>query len=297
MEVYDRMDRLPSFRKTRIAPTPSGYLHLGNALSFLVTASLARKTGARIFLRIDDLDGQRARPGYVQDIFDTLRFLQIGWHEGPRSPEECEARYAQIHRLELYRRALEQLREGGHLFACTCSRADILRINPDGTYPGTCRDKEIPLDRAGVSWRLHTDPVTPLRVNHPDGSVTTAVLPGSVHYFVVRKKDGLPAYQLTSLVDDLHFGVDLVVRGADLWPSTLAQLYLASVLRQPRFAETSFYHHPLLKDAYGQKLSKSAGAPSIRHLRHNGRGLADLFELIAQAHDIEEWTGTRFSAS
>lgn len=291
------MDHWPSFCKTRIAPTPSGYLHLGNALSFLLTAALARKTGAQILLRIDDLDGDRTRPEYVQDIFDTLCFLQIGWHEGPRNPEELTARFSQLHRLALYRRALQQLREEGHVFACTCSRAGILRASPDGTYPGTCRHKGIPLDTPGVCWRLHTEPELPLKANHPDGSVTTAVLPESMHYFVVRKKDGMPAYQLTSVVDDLHFNVDLVVRGADLWPSTLAQLCLASLLRQPRFGEASFYHHPLLKDTNGLKLSKSAGAPSIRHLRHNGGGLSDLYELIIQVHDMEEWTAAPFSKS
>ena len=117
------MDRLPRFRKTRIAPTPSGYLHLGNALSFLITASLAKKTGARVLLRIDDLDQPRVRREYLQDTFDTLRLLEINWEEGPRSVEEQEACFAQIHRMHLYRSVLQQLREGGHVFACTCSRA------------------------------------------------------------------------------------------------------------------------------------------------------------------------------
>lgn len=290
MEVYDPMDRLPPFRKTRIAPTPSGYLHLGNALSFLATAALAQKTGAAILLRIDDLDGERARPGYVQDIFDTLRFLEIGWNEGPRNPQDCAARWAQKHRLPLYHNALQQLREEGHLFACTCSRTEILRISPDGTYPGTCRDKGIPLDTPGVCWRLHTAAEQTVHVKHLDGTITMATLPGDMHYFVVRKKDGMPAYQLASVVDDLHFGVDLVVRGADLWSSTLAQLHLATVLREPRFGETFFYHHPLLTDANGMKLSKSAGAESVRHLRERGGKLSDLQGLLAQSRSMEEWT-------
>ncbi|MEI6948123.1 glutamate--tRNA ligase family protein [Paraflavisolibacter sp. H34] len=283
MEVYVRMNPLHPFRKTRIAPTPSGYLHPGNALSFLTTAQLAQKTGARVLLRIDDMDAQRARPEYVQDIFDTLRFLQIGWDEGPRNPEECTARFAQRHRLALYHDALQQLRAGGHVFACTCSRSEILRARPDGSYPGTCRHKGIPLDTPGASWRLHTAPEQTLRVKHPDGSVTTDRLPDSMHAFVVRKKDGMPAYQLTSVVDDLHFDVDLIVRGADLWPSTLAQLTLASLLGQTRFLEASFYHHPLLTDADGNKLSKSAGAQSIRHLRENGRQFSDLQAFLTQS--------------
>lgn len=288
-EVYDCMDRTPRFQKTRIAPTPSGYLHLGNALSFLTTAALAHRTGAQVLLRIDDLDGERTRPEYVADIFDTLRFLQTGWHEGPRNSGEHESRYAQTHRLALYQKALQQLRDEGRLFACTCSRAEILRQSPDGVYPGTCRHKGIALDQPGVCWRLHTDAKRTLNVTNLDGSITTTVLPEHMHCFVVRKKDGMPAYQLTSVVDDLHFGVDLIVRGADLWPSTLAQLYLAAVLCQPRFLETTFYHHPLLTDAHGIKLSKSAGAQSIRHLRHSGLKLPDLHALLSRS-PLEEGT-------
>lgn len=294
MEVYDPMDRQLSFRKTRIAPTPSGYLHQGNALSFLTTAALAQKTGAAILLRIDDLDGERARPEYVQDIFDTLRFLQIRWDEGPRNPEECESQWAQRNRLSLYQNALQQLRQEGHLFACTCSRAEVLRMSPDGAYPGTCRDKGIPLDTPGVCWRLHTAAEQMVQVKHVDGTVTTTTLPRDMHCFVVRKKDGMPAYQLTSLVDDVYFGVDLIVRGADLWPSTLAQLHLASLLRQFRFLKVSFYHHPLLTDAHGMKLSKSAGAESVRHLRERGGTLCDLQALLAQSGNMKEWTGNCF---
>ena len=283
------MDRLPFFRKTRIAPTPSGYLHLGNAFSFLITASLAKKTGARVLLRIDDLDRQRIRPEYMQDIFDTLRLLGINWDEGPRSAEEQETRFAQMHRLALYRKALQQLRDGGHLFACTCSRTDVLQQHSEGVYPGTCCRNNLSLDAEGVSWRLHTNLGQTIRVKSLDGQEITATLPPAMQAFVVRKKDGMPAYQLTSLVDDLHFGVDLVVRGTDLWPSTLAQLYLASLLGASRFAETTFYHHPLLKNANGEKLSKSAGAASIRHRQKTDTLLADLQAIAEQYNHNLEW--------
>lgn len=269
-----------SFQKTRIAPTPSGYLHRGNAFSFLLTAALAKKTGARLLLRIDDLDRQRVRPAYVQDIFDTLQRLQIGWNEGPRSAAEHEACFSQTHRLPLYRNALQQLRDTGQVFACSCSRTAILRHNAEGVYPGTCLHKGLSLDAAGVSWRLRTHAATRLQVKHLDGSITAAPLPPDLQFFVVQKKDGQPAYQLASLVDDLHFGVNLVVRGADLWPSTLAQLLLAERLQQPRFGDITFYHHPLLKDSSGAKLSKSAGAPSVRLLSR--RQLEELVVLAEQ---------------
>jgi glutamyl/glutaminyl-tRNA synthetase len=99
------------FNKTRIAPTPSGFLHLGNALSFELTASLAQKTGAKILLRIDDLDRERTNPPYVQDIFDTLNFLNIKWDEGPKDIIEYENSWSQIHRIGLYQNALEQLKQ------------------------------------------------------------------------------------------------------------------------------------------------------------------------------------------
>lgn len=275
------MSYLPRYNRTRIAPTPSGFLHLGNAASFLCTASLAGQTGARLLLRIDDLDQQRVRPDYIQDIFDTLAFLQIRWDEGPRDPEDYAAHYAQVHRLGLYAEALEQLRREGQVFACTCSRTRLLQDHPQGFYTGTCSQKGIPLDEPGVSWRLHTDLQLSLPVKNSDGSVHSALLPPAMQAFVVRRKDGIPSYQLASLVDDLHFGVDLVVRGADLWPSTLAQLYLAAVLGKTAFLQTAFHHHPLLPGPEGNKLSKSAGAESIRHLRSQGLGREHLLAQIA----------------
>lgn len=294
MEVYWPMESLPRYRKTRIAPTPSGYLHPGNALSFLLTAALAKKTGAEVLLRIDDLDGLRVRNDYIQDIFDTLRFLGIVWNEGPHSPEEHAQQFAQIHRMSLYRRMLQKLRDEGHVFACNCSRTQILQHNANGAYPGTCTNKGLSLDSIGVSWRLHTRPNQLMRVKKIDGSVITSSLPAHMQAFVVRKKDGMPSYQLTSLADDLHFGVDLLVRGADLWPSTLAQLHLASLLGQQDFLNASFFHHSLLKNANGEKLSKSAGALSVRQMRSKGKQPADLLQFFTQSFCLDEWASDLF---
>src|SRR5687768_9291602 len=122
------------FHKTRIAPTPSGYLHLGNALSMLVTAEFAKRYGCSILLRIDDIDQQRIRKEYIEDIFDTLKFLGIKWEEGPQTYEDYTNNFSQIKRLDIYNSALEQLKNSGRVFACTCSRSDLR----DGIYPGTC---------------------------------------------------------------------------------------------------------------------------------------------------------------
>lgn len=282
------MTSWPHFRRTRIAPTPSGFLHQGNAFSFALTASLAKKTGAKLLLRIDDLDRQRVRKDYIQDIFDTLRYLNISWEEGPRFYEEYEAHYAQVNRMGLYQNTLRQLQEKGHLFACTCSRTQVLQNHPDGIYQGRCARLNIPLETPDVSWRLITNPSKKIMVKSLSGSYTTTYLPPAMQYFVVRKKDGFPAYQLTSVADDLHYGVDLIVRGADLWSSTLAQLYLALLLEQQAFLEASFYHHTLFKDESGNKLSKSGGAQSIMQLRKSGKPPKEVYALIAQCLSSEE---------
>ncbi|MGZ3778861.1 MAG: glutamate--tRNA ligase family protein [Mucilaginibacter sp.] len=281
-------EKLPHFRKTRIAPTPSGFLHLGNVLSFAITAAIAEKTNAKILLRIDDLDHERVRKEYVRDIFDTLNFLEIPWHEGPRNFQEYESEYSQVHRLDLYNSALEELKSSGQVFACTCSRAQIRAISPDEIYPGTCRDKGISLDAKDVSWRLRTDRTKEILINTLDQGIIKTKLPAAMQDFVVRKKDGYPAYQLASVIDDLHFGVDLIVRGEDLYDSTLAQAYLASVLQAQTFKKITFHHHPLLTTLSGKKLSKSAGDTSICHLREQGKKPSDVYTEIALILGFEE---------
>jgi len=305
---------------TRIAPTPSGFLHLGNVFSFALTAALARMTGASILLRIDDLDRERVQREYLQDIFDTLNFMEIPWDEGPADVAEFEREYSQVHRLGLYRDALMRLRDSGAVYACACSRAEVERArksgahqrsdgraNAAGGYPGTCRELGLSLDAAEVSWRLRTDDrvlrVTTLAGGFAGASgdgfgdlvdgFAEASLPVEMRDLVVRKKDGFPAYQLSSVVDDMHYGVDLIVRGQDLWASTLGQHYLSYYLDAADFRAAHFFHHSLLT-ASGEKLSKSAGATSIRYLRQQGLGPADIYTLIGRSL-VSGTTADRFS--
>jgi len=272
-----------SYKLTRIAPTPSGYLHLGNVFSFALTAGIARRAGASILLRIDDLDRERVQRGYLEDIFETLRFLEIPWDIGARDTEEFFASFSQVHRLSLYSEALARLRAAGAVFGCSCSRAEVLRLSAEGVYPGTCRERGLSLDAGEVAWRLRTEDDAVLRVNSFPAGEIEARLPAEMRDFVVRKKDGFPAYQLSSVVDDLHYGVDLIVRGQDLWASTLAQLYLSYPLDAAVFRDIRFYHHPLLTSPLGEKLSKSAGATSIQYLRKRGLKAADVYAMIARA--------------
>ena len=276
------------FALTRIAPTPSGFLHLGNAYSFLLTKALAKKHGAKILLRIDDLDRDRYRPEYVEDIFATLDFLEIKIDQGPKNSKEMESTWSQVHRLPIYTGGLAQLEQSKLTFSCTCTRSQILQIDPRGIYLGQCLDRRMPLDRIESAWRINTLDADFLDYITYPASPKSALIPEDASCYVVRKKDLLPAYQLSSLIDDLHFGVDLIVRGQDLFPSTLAQLDLARILGKEEFAKITFYHHSLLKGPDQSKLSKSAGAYSIRQLRQDGKTLADLFQLLGQSLGLKE---------
>ena len=266
-----------SFSKIRIAPTPSGYLHIGNAISFIITAFLVKEAKAKLLLRIDDLDRERTQKRYVEDIFETLDFLGIQWDEGPKDYDEYEQTYSQIHRMHLYERALEQLRNENKVYACTCSR-----LQAASAQVCFCPKNNISLDTPNVSWRSITDSSQPLTIKGVKTKVN-ATLPLSMQNFIVRKKNGLPSYQLTSLIDDEFFGMDAIVRGEDLWDSTLAQQYLALQLGKPFFKDVLFYHHPLLMEKDGaHKLSKSAGAYSIKHLRAEGKTKEHVLGMIEQ---------------
>lgn len=273
---------LNSYRKTRIAPTPSGFLHLGNVLSFCITASLARKRGASILLRIDDLDQPRVNDQYIQDIFNTLNFLEIPWDEGPRDVKEFKDSYSQQHRLPLYEKAIEELRDNRLVFACTCTRRQVnARLSCNCLGRGG-------LSTENASLRLITGDKGELSIKTYNGQIQSIALPRDMKDFVVKRKDGLPAYQLTSMIDDLFYGIDLIVRGGDLWPSTLAQYQLALSLGRNDFREICFHHHPLLNEASGNKLSKSAGSTSVRYLREIGKRPVDIFRIIATMLSIDE---------
>lgn len=252
---------------TRIAPTPSGYLHAGNAVNFLLTAAVAERVGARMRLRIDDLDAERMRSVYVDDIFTSLRWLGIAWQEGPRDRHDHERRCSQLLRLPRYQEALDLLKEQGDLYACTCSRAELKR----GAC--ACRTKAIGFNAPEAAWRLRLP---------ADGLVRLVPLFGTERWLspamhlpdpVVRQRGelgGRPAYQIASLLDDVDHGITHIVRGMDLLPSTLCQLHLAERLGLESFLRVRFVHHPLLTDARGAKLSKSDGAQALKVMREAG---------------------------
>ena len=266
------------FKLTRVAPTPSGYLHLGNALSFVLTAAIAKNTDSAILLRIDDLDRERVDDAYINDIFYTLDFLDIPWQLGPRNVLDLRNKWSQMSRLAIYQPALDHLAENKLVYACSCSRKQLQTPG----YTCHCAELNLPLDTTNVAWRLITNN-KPLKINTLlNGQVEINLTP-EMKNFIVRKKDGYPAYQLSSLVDDVHFGVDLIIRGEDLWASTVAQHFLAKMLNMQPFSNATFHHHQLLTVDGVDKLSKSAGATSIQYMRSHGSTAQDVYFEIGTA--------------
>jgi len=269
------------YHKTRIAPTPSGFLHLGNLLSFLITAFIAERENAAIVLRIDDLDRNRVRDIYIQDIFETLKFFNIPWNEGPRNPIDFQKWYSQTKRINLYNDALNMLREKNLVYACTCSRTML------GNSPGIdhhickCAQQKIPLDKANAAWRLKTGTNPEIEFIDYSSGKKKEILATEMSDFVVKKKDGNASYQLTSIIDDIYLGIDLIIRGNDLYPSTIAQNILAAVLEKEEFKQITFLHHPLILGDSGEKLSKSAGATSLHYLRKAGFTAIDIYNQLA----------------
>jgi len=267
---------------TRLAPTPSGYLHPGNAVSFLLTWALARAKEGKLLLRIDDLDQGRYRREYVEDIFRTLEWLGIECDEGPSDVAGLETNYSQLTRLDAYREALLQLRQEGYLYACDCTRKRIREISLDGRYPGSCRERALPFEQEPIAWRVRLAKQGRVGFREWRNGRREYALEEWIDDFVVRQKNGMPAYQLASLIDDEYFGINLVVRGEDLLPSTIAQQHLARLLDISLFQATTFWHHPLLTAPDGTKLSKSSGAGALKAWREAGRKPQELHQLAAR---------------
>lgn len=258
---------------TRLAPTPSGYLHAGNAVNLLITTALARSTAATVQLRIDDMDVERYRPEYVDDIFSVLAWLGISWDVGPRDRAEFESGFRLADRTSQYRERLESLTGSGlQTYACGCSRSQAHAAGTRGCV-GDCRDAALLLEPGRTALRAHIPVGTVVHVG--DQSVDLHAEFGDP---VLWRRDDLPAYHLASLDEDLRAGVTDIVRGIDLLPSTALQGWLASHSPDAGLSEVNVWHHPLLTGPDGIKLSKSQlGAdplPRTGSERDRLRGLA-----------------------
>lgn len=235
----------------RLAPTPSGYLHLGNAVNFVLTWLLVRRAGGTLHLRIDDLDRARLRRPYLANIFRVIDWLGLDYDHGPSGPDDFLQHHSQLLHLPTYNRVLRRLAQRPGLL-CGSQRSRT------GGPPAA-----VPLATPGAAWRARVPGSTGISFTDAWQGTIQVPLATELADFIVRKKDGVAAYQLASVVDDLRLGTTLIVRGLDLLPSTAAQLWLAAQLPETeafRAPRIQFYHHGLLTDAAGNKLSKSTQA-------------------------------------
>ena len=250
-------------------------------------------------LRIDDNDAIRSRPEFVDDIFYTLDWLEIECDMGPESPEDFVANFSQRHRMDLHESFLKELMKVPQLmYSCSCSRKEIQEQSQSGLYPGTCRDKEIKWSQKNVAWRVKVPEELEVSYKEWSSGSRQSIFPGQqMGDFVVRRKDGLPSYQLVSLVDDIYYGVNFIVRGSDLCDSTAAQIFLARSVSPEKgswisgakaFLENEFFHHTLLLDSAGHKLSKSKGAASVHLMRKWGKRPVEVYRMVAEYCGLPE---------
>jgi glutamyl-tRNA synthetase len=264
---------------------------MGNAYSFLLTDALAKQKSAQVLLRIDDIDHIRKEDAFLQDIFDTLEFLEISWQIGSHSFQET-TRFSQQQRANHYQTILTELRTKNLVYACDCSRADIFKRRQSGDYDGYCRHRHLSLDDPSVAWRLALPETLTVEMRDETGSALPYFLPSDMRDFILKRRDQIPSYQLASFCDDLYFDIDFIIRGADLFHSTIAQLALAQLLNRPSFLQTRFLHHEILKNEHGLKLSKSAGDRSLVQWRRQGMKRDDIIAHIA--HQLSFESGNEF---
>ena len=280
----------------RFAPSPNGYLHLGHAFSALINFDMARATGGRFLLRIEDIDAARCRPVYEQAIYQDLAWLGITWEQPVRR---------QSAQLDGYRAALTRLE--GLLYASFETRGEIARLvadrerhapwprDPDGAplYPGDARSlsaaERLRRIEAGEPYALRLDMAAALArtgaltwIESDCGGKTTSVAarPQMWGDVVLARKETPTSYHLSVVIDDAEQGVTHVVRGQDLFAATAVHRVLQALLALPA---PVYHHHRLILDAHGQKLSKSTRATALRALRENGATSADIRRMVGLA--------------
>jgi glutamyl/glutaminyl-tRNA synthetase len=277
----------------RLAPSPTGLLHLGHARTFWIAYERARDADGVLILRDEDLDTQRARAEYASAMLEDLRWIGLEWQEGPGL--DCVSGggpygpYRQSERYGFYRDAWERLRKGGWIYPCTCSRRELAAAlsapHEDGeqdeddepVYSGRCRPAgpAVAAARApaGVNWRFRVPNGETISFDDSGMGGRSYVAGRDFGDFVVWRRDDVPAYQLACVVDDAAMQITEVVRGADLLKSTARQilLYWALELTSPQW-----HHCPLMRDAAGQRLAKRTDALSLRALRERGMSPAEV---------------------
>jgi glutamyl-tRNA synthetase len=274
----------------RLAPSPTGELHLGGAATFLVAWLEARSAGGALVMRVEDLDGARVRPGSAEALLDDLRWLGLDWDEGPDAGGPAGP-YVQSLRAAHYEAALARLEARGLVYLCDCSRAEIARAasaphGPDDEgprYPGTCRPLGMrPRDfKRPPAWRFALPEGARASFHDRARGEVDERVGDTTGDFVLRRGDGAFAYQLAVVVDDLAMGVTHVVRGQDLAASTARQALLWGLLsdRTPPL----YLHTPLVLGADGERLAKRQQGVPVRHQREAGRAAPEVVGHLARA--------------
>ncbi len=269
----------------RLAPSPTGHLHVGHARTFWAAYERARAAGGALVFRMEDLDAQRSRDEFANAAIEDLRWLGIRWQEGPDLGGQYGP-YYQSRRRTFYVDVWRRLLRGGFIYPCKCSRKDLTAAvsapheggsfiemqDDEPLYPGTCRPAANfttpPTEMLeGINWRFRV----------PDGEVIRFedLALGPVQFvagvdfgdFLAWRRDGVPSYQLACVADDAAMRITEVVRGADLLKSTARQILLNRALG---FENPKWYHCPLVVDHNGQRLAKRHDSLSLRALRLQG---------------------------
>ena len=276
----------------RLAPSPTGHLHVGHARTFWAAFQRAREAGGTLVMRMEDLDPDRCRSQYAEAALEDLRWLGIRWQEGPDKGGPF-APYLQSRRLDVYLDAWRRLVRNGYLYPCRCSRKDLesalaaphesawpgaagnpLLDPPDDEpiYPGTCRPPQDIGPTAnelheGINWRFRVPDGEAVEFDDRNLGRQRFVAGLDFGDFVVWRRDGVPSYQLACVADDAAMGITEVVRGADLLKSTARQILLNRALG---YTNPAWFHCRLVVDHNGRRLAKRHDALSLRALRQRG---------------------------
>ena len=266
-----------SVYRGRLAPSPTGLLHLGHARTFWIAAQRAVQHRGMLVLRNEDLDPQRCRREFVEAMYEDLRWLGIDWSEGP----DCGgpySPYSQSKRRDFYLQTWRKLRDSGAIYPCTCSRKDVAQaaaapnneMDDEPLYPGTCRRRTDAANfsaPAGMNWRFRLSDGEEIAFDDLHLGPQRYIANKDFGDFLVCRRDDVPAYQLAVVVDDAAMRITEVVRGADLLKSTARQIL---VYRALKLLPPQHYHCDLVRDEAGNRLAKRHDALSIRYLRERG---------------------------
>ncbi len=284
---------LPIEPVTRFAPAPTGYLHLGHLVNALYTWGIARATGGRVILRVEDHDRGRSRPEYEAALLDDLERLGLT----PDEPSPGDFRvgptpYRQSDAADVYEAALDVLRGQGLVYACDCARSTFAAWEAERGRPwrgigcpGGCRERALP-DDGGASLRVAVGAGTERWVDLLAGPLADE--PAAAGDLLARDRAGNWTYAFCVVVDDARHGVDLVIRGRDLLDATPVQIRLARLLG--RETPPQFLHHPLIRRVSGQKLSKAERDTAVRALLEEGRTPSELFGIAARLAGLQAST-------